>query len=499
METFDLNRQLIKISRQDVHARHWTIRDAVEGVQIFGGIGSGKTSGSGRMLALKYLEAGFGGLVLTVKPDEKEMWEDYCKLAGRTDDLLIIEPGSGHFFNFLEYESKDDGITENIVELLKTVIRASEEKSSGSKADPFWENALDMLIYNVIDLCRLAYGSVSIRRMYEIVQSLPQKSNAGPTSNESSEFWTAVQLASSKAKQAALKWEQKQSTEKLLEMEKEGSSRSVLTDSCEEVRIFDQIDQFFLKSYINLAEKTRSVIDFSFSNFLFRLLQNPIYNLFCQNPSTFTPDDSRKGKIILINLPVKKYHKIGRDSQVMFKYIWQRAMEKSDDKNRPVFLWADEAQNFLHEHDPDFQATARSSRVATVYISQNLPNYLANMGGAKAREKVNSFLGTLNTKFFHANADIETNRYAAELIGDTTWEEMSSTSTMAGQLSISRTKSQTIDRAVRPEHFVSLKTGGDQNQHLVEAVMHIQGMPLRGNSNQIKIKFDQNFLLTPNT
>jgi|GEM_PF-4259272 len=43
----------------------WTLRNAVEGVQIFGGIGSGKTSGSGRMLGLKYLSAGLGGLVLS--------------------------------------------------------------------------------------------------------------------------------------------------------------------------------------------------------------------------------------------------------------------------------------------------------------------------------------------------------------------------------------------------------------------------------------------------
>src|ERR1700742_4484242 len=106
---------------------HWTIRNAVEGVQIFGGIGSGKTSGSGRMLALKYLAAGFGGLVLTAKPDEKELWEDYCQKTGRTNDLLIVEPGRNNTFNFLDYESKS-GETENIVQVLKTVIHASEEK-----------------------------------------------------------------------------------------------------------------------------------------------------------------------------------------------------------------------------------------------------------------------------------------------------------------------------------------------------------------------------------
>src|SRR6202012_4255126 len=111
-------------------------------------------------------------------------------------------------------------------------------------------------------------------------------------------------------------------------------------------------------------------IDFSFSGFLFHLLRDPVYSLFCSHAATFTPEDCLYGKIILINLPVKTYHKIGRDSQIMFKYIWQRAMEKRqiDAAARPVFLWADEAQHFLHEHDAEYQATARSSRIATVYI-----------------------------------------------------------------------------------------------------------------------------------
>ena len=42
----------------------WRVKDACEGTVIFGGTGSGKTSGSGRALATAFLAAGFGGLVL---------------------------------------------------------------------------------------------------------------------------------------------------------------------------------------------------------------------------------------------------------------------------------------------------------------------------------------------------------------------------------------------------------------------------------------------------
>ena len=43
-------------------------------IGITGGIGSGKSSGSGRMLALSYLKNGFGGVVLTGKIDEVNFW-----------------------------------------------------------------------------------------------------------------------------------------------------------------------------------------------------------------------------------------------------------------------------------------------------------------------------------------------------------------------------------------------------------------------------------------
>ena len=47
---------------------------------------SGKTSGSGELLARKYLKAGFGGLVLCFKTDEADLWRLYLKHAGREAD-----------------------------------------------------------------------------------------------------------------------------------------------------------------------------------------------------------------------------------------------------------------------------------------------------------------------------------------------------------------------------------------------------------------------------
>jgi len=476
----------------------WTVRDAVEGVQIFGGIGSGKTSGSGRMIALKYLANGFGGLVLTAKADEKAAWQEYCRLTNRSNDLIIVEPGGRHAFNFLEYESKDKGgqvsFTENVVQVLKTVIQAGEQKNSGKSDDPFWESALDMLMFNVIDMCKLAYGSVSIERMYNIVLTAPKKGEGKPTDIKPDTFPHAFALAEQNINNQIDALQERLSSEERQKCEDDPDySDRLIINSLPDAKLLRFIDQFFNDHYQNLSEKTRSIIEFSFSGFLFRLLKDPVYSLFCRFPSTFTPDDSLTGKIILINLPVKHYFKVGRDSQVLFKYIWQRAMEKRDisSNGRPVFLWADEAQHFLHEYDAEYQATARSSRIATVYISQNLPNYHANMVSTHSDHRVKAFLGTLGTKIFHANADIETNNYASQLIGEAYSETTQRSKTIAGTFSSTETTSYSLERMVRPEILASLKTGGPDNKYHVEAYMHRQGKQFISGMNYKKITFNQ--------
>lgn len=502
MTRYDLDDSLLDFPSASGGNR-WTLRDAFEGLQIFGGIGSGKTSGSGRMLALKFLKKGFGGLVLTVKPDEKAQWQSYCQQVGREHDLIVLEPGGRLAFNFLDYVSKPgatgSSITANIVDVLKTVIRAGEAKEKGGSDDAFWESALDMLIYNVIDLCKIAYSSLSVQMMYDIVQSIPKAEDKLQAKEEKLRpFQAAFERARQNvASQVDDYFNTLTYAERQRLCDDDDAFEQVMLDNLPDARTLRFLDQFFLDSFKNLSSKTRSIIDFTFAGFLFRLLRDPVYSLFCKGRSSVVPDDSLSGKIILLALPVKVYHKVGRDCQILFKYIWQRAMEQRsvDGNSRPVFLWADEAQNFLHEHDAEYQATARSSRIATVYISQNLPNYYAAMGGDKGDYRVKSFLGTLGTKIFHANADIETNKYASDLIGDALMTNPSMSVTMGADPSASNTIALQVDKCVRPEKFVSLRTGGPRNGYKVEGYVHKQGDCIVEGRNYLKMTFNQNILV----
>lgn len=497
----------------------FTVRESVAGVSIMGNTSSGKTTGSGRTIALNYLSYGYGGLVLTAKPDERALWEEYCAIAGRSDDLIIIEPNGKNKFNFLEYESSGSGnrnATDNIVEVLRAVIRASEASTSGKNDDAFWESALDMLLFNTIDLCRMAYGKITVEEIYEVVQSIPKSSTIDQikpksaskeklineedsilSGDKANPFLKAFNYAQINVEKEIVDWNSSVSKTELDEIMNSGQHENWTVNNVPNARLFLQVRSFFFENYLNLSEKTRSIIDFSFSGFLFRLLREPVYSAFCKYTSNITPEDCLNGKIILIDFPVKIYNKAGKDMQVMFKYIFQRAMEKRDIKKngRPVFIWADEAQLFLHEFDAIFQSTARSSRIATVYISQNLPNYYANMGGAKADYKVKSFLGTLGTKIFHANSDFVTNQYSSDLIGDGMFEELSRSTNIGESVSASRSQSIKFDKKMRPEYFAQLRTGGPKNDFKVEGIIHLQGIPLIEGDCHTLIIFNQNYNL----
>ncbi|GAB4002087.1 hypothetical protein GCM10028807_59930 [Spirosoma daeguense] len=499
MRKFDLDTPLMDLVSSTQRSA-FRIRHSVEGMLITGGIGSGKTSGSGRMIALKYLHAGYGGLVLCAKPDEKEVWQEYCRLTGRENDLFVIEPGGKHRFNFLEYESATpSGIssTDNLVQVLKTVIRAGQEQSNGKSDDAFWETALDMLIANSIDLCRLAYGKVSVQTLFDIVQSIPKNREALQTSQDDDEvkpFYKAFMAARRFVVAQIDQWRESQPDDMHERWADDALYEADILEALPDARLLRILDSFFNETFIDLSDKTRSVVDFSFSGFLFRLLREPLYSLFCYGASTLTPKDCLDGRIILINLPVKVYEKSGRDGQILFKYCWQRAMEKRDvrSNSRPVFLFADECQFFLHEHDQATQTTARSSRIATVYLTQNLHNLYAAMGGEKSEHKVKSFLGTLASKIFHANSDETTNDYSSKLIGDAYFVDESESMTVSQNISQTRGRSLKLERVVRPEEFQRLRCGGPLNDCRVDAYLYRQGDLINGR-NYMKLTFNQNY------
>jgi len=143
----------------------------------------------------------------------------------------------------------------------------------------------------------------------------------------------------------------------------------------------------------------------------------PLRKLFSTD-TNIKPEDTFDGKIIIVDLPSQEFRLAGILANLAWKFCFQVAvMRRTPPKDgylRPVFLWADEAQNFLSHFDAEFQAVARSAGGCTVYLTQNRESYLRVLGSPQA---VDSLLGNLQAKFFCQHSG-DTNSWAAKLLGE---------------------------------------------------------------------------------
>jgi hypothetical protein len=467
----------------------WSIRDAVEGTLILGATGSGKSSGSGRTLALAMLRAGFGGLVLTAKPDERSVWESYCRAAGRSKDLLIFGPDSPLRFNFLDHEmnrkGSGAGLTDNIVGLFSTVLEVAERNSAGGgggrEDEGYWRRANRQLCRNLVDLLALAKGRISIPDLYRLVIS-------APISREQiqSEAWKAESFC----------------FRCLADAEQRPKSPRQAID-------FELVADYFMVEFPALSEKTRSVIVSTFTSMVDVLNRGLLRDLFC-GETNVSPEAVEGGSIILIDLPVKEFAEVGQFAQVLWKYAFQRSIERRPvaENPRPVFLWADEAQHFITSYDMHFQTTCRAARAATVLLSQNYSNFLAVLGGSeRGRAEADSLLANLNTKIFHSNGDPVTNEWAAKAIGRTR-QFMANGSTsytpeaqqaasigmpwLGGGGNVTGGFSEVYEYDVQPSVFSTLRTGGPANQWEVEGLVFQGGKMFRQNRKTwLPVRFKQ--------
>ena len=445
----------------------WSIRDACEGTQIFGMTGSGKTSGSGSAIAKAFLQSGFGGLVLTVKPDERELWEQYARETGRSEHLVIFSPTEKWRFNFMDYEMRREGggETENIVSLFFSVLEMSSRGQQSSN-DGYWTLALKQLLRNTIDLLSIAKGSVSLPDMYKVIISTPKD----------------IEEADKES------WQQGDGLCASCLREADAKPKTPMQESD-----LDMTFDYFMTEFANLADRTRSIIVSTFTSMADCFLRGTLRELFC-GETNFVPETTYKnGAIIVMDLPVKQYAELGKFSQGLFKFIWQQAIERRSvsEYDRPVFLWADESQEFVSSYDRQFQSTARSSRACTVYLTQNLDNYYASVGaGDMGRSEIEAFLGNLNTKIFHANVG-KTNEWGSDLIAKT-WQTRASSGMSAGEQgsTASTGVSESLEHQVQPIEFQLLRKGGIQNQLIVDSII-FQGGRTFGEQTYARCEFKQ--------
>ena len=468
LPTFHSGRPLMFLSPVDPY----TIGDSFEGIQVFGATGSGKSSGSGKAFIQGFLREGYGGLVMTAKPEEFDNWAEQAELAGRLDHIIEFSLDQPWRFNFLDYELNRPGggagLTENLVNLFLAVLEIAERKQ-GSKGDDYWQRTLKQLLRNAIDLVIIAKGKITLMDLYEVITTAPQF----PEEAES-ERWRHYSTCFQMIRAGEIK----------------SLSKSRKLD-------FEFTSKYWLNEFAALSDRTRSIIVSMFTSMADCFLRGPMRELFCTT-TNLVPELSHEGAIIILNLPIKEYSEIGQYAQVLFKYIWHQATERRNVKEnpRPVFLWADESQYFVTNYDMQFQTTARSSKASTVYLTQNLPNYYSALGGSSQKSTADSLLGNLNTKIFHANGDSVTNNWAAELFAKS-WQYRSNINTsinenaktIGGRTSQrSMGTSESLNFEILPQEFTMLRKGGFENDLSVDSIVFQGGRKWRAT--------DKNFLRT---
>lgn len=497
MNFHDLDKPLLQFPDEpDKNA--FTIRTSFESILCLGNTGSGKTSAVGSKFISSYLKHGYGMLFLTAKVDDAATYKRYAQEAGRANDVVEIKPGL-NAFNFMHYEStvrSELSFARNLQDLLNVVLEAGEDRNSGGERDPFWKHSQSMLIKNVINLLLLAYSEVTIPQLYAVAQSTPQqKTDLNKAEEEDTAFKKAMAAAKERVRKQVDNWKAKIGGRNIEQLS-DSEYLQQLEDAVPDYRTLKMVRDFFLNDLYNISEKTRGIITLSFTSFLSSLLDEPIYSLFCNKPSTVTPEDCiTKGKLVIINLPVALYGKTGQDVQVMLKYIFQKAWQRRDisQNGRPLAIVADEAQLFLHPMDSTLLATARSSMVSTFYLSQSVPSFHANIGGtgSKADAKVDTLLSLLSTKVLLSNNCVKTNRWASDIIGKGYTEDISTGTSMGENFTTNEGSRFVLEDMVRPEFFSQLRTGGRLNNYTVEAYIHMQGKKFNTGFSHKKIKFTQ--------
>lgn len=482
----DLKTPLLSLGGRD----QFLLDDAARGVLVLGGTGSGKTSGSGRALAMAYLKAGMGGLVLCAKPDEAANWRAYAKAAGREQDIIEINETAEKRFNFLDYALATiakEGFEGNLLAVIDTITEAANASSGESDGENrfFRENAREM-VGHVIALLTAVYGRLTIKEIVAFIDSA-----ANSREETDSEQWHKESFAARTLGFATLLMDEKPDLEVHAE--------------------------YWFGRFVDFSDRTRSSIVATFTSTVYPFLTGKLRELFCSD-TNMVPELTHNGAIIIANLPIKTFGQTGEVAQKIIKYLWQISVESRTAEGkkalRPVFMFADECQFFVTSYDAEFFSTARSARACGVYLTQDLPSFYSRLAGKGGEHDADALIGKFQTRIFHSNVDKTTNLAAAEMIGKVTKQQASRQQNVSrnrgeggayqphdvaqsDNSGLGRSSSETLstyqDYAVPPEYFTDqLRNGTKANRFKVDGIVVTGGKTWKhSRSNFIKAEFDQ--------
>jgi hypothetical protein len=170
----------------------------------------------------------------------------------------------------------------------------------------------------------------------------------------------------------------------------------------------------------------------------------------------------------------------------------QFALQRSANRERPVFVFSDESHYFLTDHDQLFQTTARSARCAVVYLTQNRSNYFAESPGDAGRNRAASMAACLKTQILHQCSHDDTRRAFSDAIGKRRITQTEETNSYGqGKPRHGETREPIDDYWVLPDDATRLKTGGKANKCQVTAFVTKASKCFTNGKPAMRVRFDQ--------
>lgn len=383
-----LDTRMLRLSNDDF----FSFRDCAQNVFVTGVTGGGKTSGPGRHLLTGLLTAGCGGIVLCAKPGEADEVEALARELGRAASVIRWN-GRNHGFNFLGYALSrlgPDGIN-GVVEYLMRVIEMMRHASAmpAGNGDAFWLDALKVLLRHTVPVVYAATGTLRITDILAFVHSAPTAPGQmnDPDWQSQGGFFMRCFIEAARTLDDAT------------------GSRMVA---------------YWRDEYSRLDAKLRSNILAGFA-MLDRFNHGWLRDAYC-GQTTLVPDLTAHGVLIILDMPRALLGEDGMVAQMLFKDAWQQWVLSRNGlppqhRERFVFCYADECQEFVTSTDADFLAMSRSSLAGTIYLTQSLPAMYSKIGGANAHDRTHHLIANFGTRIFCANACAQTNEWASKTIG----------------------------------------------------------------------------------
>ena len=381
-----LDAPLLALSKSD----HFTFRDAAQNCLVTGVTGGGKTSGPGRHILEALLRAGCGGIVLAAKPGEADEIRALAAKTGRLDSLLILNT-LNWALNLLDATlarlgpDGAGGTVEYLMRVVEIVRNASALR--GGDGEAFWLDELKRMLRHTLPPLHGATGTLRLADIMAFIRSAPtslDQMRDADWQRQSFFFEVMAAVAPHVPDATGEQWMGYWREVSQMDAKLRGSILAGFT-------MLDRLNHGWLREVFTTHTSL------------------PLSMVF-------------HGAVIVVDLPRATHGDDGVVASMLLKDAVQTEILGRNalapvHRERFCFIYADECQEVVTSRDAEFLGMSRSSRCATIYLTQSLPILYAKVGGQHAHDRVHSLTANMGVRIFCANSCTTTNQWAAETIG----------------------------------------------------------------------------------